>query len=245
MLRERAVAASSTSYVSNIAYAPHGGLSSMLLGNGITQTYTYNDQFQQTGVAAGTLLSLNMYPCDSWQVSCAGNTGNILSQTISVGGSVQAVQEYQYDALNRLTRAAERAGTAGFAPSCPDGSSVWCQSYSYDTAGNRTVSQYSGGSATPWDAPGFSASTNRVSGWSYDNAGNTTANGSGETLTYDAENRQTAFCTGGACTHYVYDGEGQRVRRQNPDGTQTVYVYDAFGNLENRGQTERNRCAFA
>ena len=31
------------------------------------------------------------------------------------------------DSLNRLALAAERAGTAGFTPTCPDSASVWCR----------------------------------------------------------------------------------------------------------------------
>jgi YD repeat-containing protein len=51
-------------------------------------------------------------------------------------------------------------------------------------------------------------STNRVSGWSYDAAGNATNDGS-RTYAYDANNRITQ--AGGGSAEYRYDGEGNRV----------------------------------
>ena len=45
---------------------------------------------------------------------------------------------YQYDALNRLTLAAERTST-GIAPACDTTSTVWSQQFNYDALGNRTV----------------------------------------------------------------------------------------------------------
>ncbi len=62
-------------------------------------------------------------------------------------------------------------------------------------------------------------------------------------MAYDANNRQTAFCTaagdlGGNCapvpaagrTLYHYDAQGNRVKKSGPSGT-SLYVYDAFGKL--------------
>src|SRR5581483_2669875 len=56
----------------------------------------------------------------------------------------------------------------------------------------------------------------------------------GNTLIYDAEERQTKVTEppglGGATETYYYDGAGQRVEKSGPSGL-TVYVYDAFGQL--------------
>ena len=158
---------------------------------------------------------------------------------------MKAVQEYRYDSLNRLTLAAENSGAT---VTCPDTSSTWCQHYTYDAAGNRMIDQRSGDSALVWDTNSFSTATNRISDshWKYDDAGRLTQDYLGETIAYDAENRQIAVCKrGDTCanptqqaasrTLYVYDGEGQRVERIDVDSqqtaTQTVFVYDVGGNL--------------
>jgi YD repeat-containing protein len=56
----------------------------------------------------------------------------------------------------------------------------------------------------------------------------------GNTVAYDAENRQVTVTEpaslGGGTETYAYDGMGQRVFKTGPGGT-TVYVYDALGEL--------------
>jgi RHS repeat-associated protein len=67
----------------------------------------------------------------------------------------------------------------------------------------------------------------------YDSAGRQLM-ANGNTLAYDAENRQTSVTspgsTGGGTETYAYDGNGHRVEKSGPGGT-TVCVYDAFGQL--------------
>jgi uncharacterized protein RhaS with RHS repeats len=50
----------------------------------------------------------------------------------------------------------------------------------------------------------------------------------GYSFLYDAENRVTSEM--GSGQNYYYDGLGERVEKV-VGGTDTVYVYDAFGNL--------------
>jgi YD repeat-containing protein len=59
-------------------------------------------------------------------------------------------------------------------------------------------------------------------------------------MTYDAENRMNLESqTGFEAVLYRYDGNGQRVEAcqpntagvSDPAGTQTIFVYDVFGNL--------------
>jgi len=56
---ERAAAAegllgSTTSiYAAGITYTTHGGLSSLALGNGVTEAHSWNDRLQQVGISAG------------------------------------------------------------------------------------------------------------------------------------------------------------------------------------------------
>ncbi len=165
---------------------------------------------------------------------------NIWRQTVTIPGQASATQEYRYDSVNRLTVAAENLPSAN----CGAGGGVWCQHYGYDTKGNRWVDQRYGDVNTGWDVSLFSGTNNRITAanWEYDDTGNVTKAGTGETFAYDAENRQVSICTqdpngcpnaaGTGRTRYVYDGEGRRVQRLDADGVnQTVFVYDAFGNL--------------
>ena len=127
--RVTGIAAGST-YAQNISYTAAGTLSSMQLGNAVTETHSWNDRFQETGVTAGSMLSLNMYPCQNGLTACAsGNSGRVYRQTIGIGGTIRADQEFAYDNLNRLTKAMEK-GTTGFdinTAICPDASSSWCE----------------------------------------------------------------------------------------------------------------------
>lgn len=152
-----------------------------------------------------------------------------------MGGQTKAIQEYQHDALNRLTVASEYAGSANFNLGCPDSGSAWCRQFAYDNSGNRTVPARSpaAGSNT-WDAGSFNTK-NQVAdpGWVYDKAGNVIQSPVGQTMTYDGEGRMASFCSNSSCTQqtlFAYDAAGNRVQRTDQNGT-TTFVYDAFGNL--------------
>jgi RHS repeat-associated protein len=75
-----------------------------------------------------------------------------------------------------------------------------------------------------------------VGSTTYDPSGNQTADPLGRAITYDAENRQTAFAAGVSldgevlATAYAYDGEGRRVLAAGPS-SRTVFVYDALSRL--------------
>src|SRR5437867_1073014 len=135
----------------------------------MTESYTWNDRLQQTGVSIGSLLTLNFYPCSGGQTVCSNNNGNIQQQTITLPGAT-ATQQYGYDNLNRLMFAAENN------TSCATGGSAWCQHYTYDTAGNRRMDQSYGYGTSPWEVGTFNAATNRIAdaNWHYDDNGNIT-----------------------------------------------------------------------
>jgi YD repeat-containing protein len=76
--------------------------------------------------------------------------------------------------------------------------------YTYDLAGNGTSVQVNGGTPTTYNYNAANQVTN--TGWSYDNAGNLTAEGT-TTYSYDALNRLTARET----TTYAYNGDGTLV----------------------------------
>jgi RHS repeat-associated protein len=197
-------------------------MSSVALGNGITEQLAWNDRLQLTQLAVGpggSALTLGLYPCTGLQTSCTtGNTGSIQSETITAP-NLNVTQTYGYDALNRLTSAGEGSGS-------------WSQSYEYDTFGNRWVSAYWNFSLSPFTPTAlsnFNANNQvQVDSSAYDSAGDQTQIGA-QVSTFDAEGRMVSTLSG--TTTYVYDGEGQRVMKQVSGGATIVYVYDAGGNL--------------
>jgi RHS repeat-associated protein len=196
-------------YATNIEYEAHGGVESLTLGNGLVETRDYNNRLQPLTIAARSLLTL------TYGYGTTNNNGNIMSQTIS---SLNVMQTYSYDGVNRLTYAAE--------------STNWSQTFGYgsDQYGNMRVTAETGlGSSIQ---PLSFNTNNRITGtgWSYDTAGNLTGNPDNETFAYDAENRQKTASTLSGSATYVYDGEGRRVKK-TVGSLETVYVYDAMGRL--------------
>jgi len=207
------------------------------MGNGKTETRTYNSRLQPTKIQVGSLLTiLNCYQTSDDPSYCNGlpvqvNNGNVQRQKIT-RSSQSWVQNYTYDAVNRLLTAAEKIGSTD----------IWSQSYGYDAYGNRWLS---GGlamdPATPSDQNWFDADTNRLAGTNnYDDRGNQTLYGS-YTLTYDGDDKVSAASGILPSTKYEYDGEGRRVRAHSCPGSTTctpgaganttIFVYDAFGKL--------------
>ena len=198
------------------------------MGNGITETTSFNTRLQPWQISAGSLLTL------TYGYGTTANNGNVLSVATSRGGSMWT-QTYAYTepgggSVNRLTAAWETG----------PGSPTWYETYGYDAFGNRWLSGYSGlwGGAvtneTPLSASWYNTATNRISNggtWGYDNSGNITAvGGTSRSFQYDAENRQTQAVVNGVTENYFYDGESRRVAKANGTGT-TSYIYDADGQL--------------
>ncbi|HMM81521.1 MAG TPA: RHS repeat-associated core domain-containing protein [Pyrinomonadaceae bacterium] len=224
------------SYAKNFTYNAAGAVTSMQLGNGRWESTQFNSRFQPTQIALGTLqseydlLKLN-YTYDNGTATI--NNGNVMSQTITVPGmTYPLIQNYTYDSLNRLESAVETSNSM----------ETWKQTYTFDRYGNRRFDFTNGNTTVPASNcteaicnPTISTSNNRLtsSGWSYDNAGNTTADPSGQTFVYDAENKQVSAANGsGTLGEYSYDGDGKRVKKYVPStGEVTVFAYDAAGKL--------------
>ena len=203
-------------YANAFTYTAAGAFSSMRLGNGRWENTAFNSRLQPTQIGLGSsatnqnLLKLN------YDYGTTDNNGNVKSQTITVPGLAQPfIQNYTYDELNRLKSATETN----------NGSQTWTQVYSFDRYGNRNITSGLGQTS-------FSFSGNRITAHSYDLAGNTTADATGKTFTYDAENKQRTAVVTGYTNEYFYDGDGRRVRKVVPStGETTVFVYDALGKL--------------
>ena len=229
-----------------VKYEPHGGVRQLLLGNGLWEQRRYNARLQPTKIGLGTtqatggLRATGPRPTASlllldYSYGAGSNNGNVLSQRIRVGDSLNQNQAYTYDALNRLKTAAESgSGTA------------WSQTYAYDRYGNRRVtagaSHGSNQALTPQSTADIAAATNRLAGTkgvnltvAYDGAGNLKADWAGRSFKYDGDHRLVAFDTTGtdSDTTYSYDGEGRRVRKVvgGASGITTTYVYNVGGQL--------------
>ena len=231
-------------YAAEMAYAAHGGLRTMKLGNGLYESRGYNARMQPTAIRLGTSTSeterANKLSL-GFDYGTTGNNGNVLSQTIwREGLSGTLTQYYRYDGANRLGLASEGGTAPTGASGCPT-TAAWCRDYSYDAYGNRAVTGVRGHTlpaAAPSAVSAFSTATNRMTAGSYDGAGNLTLLTGVGRLGYDAENRLKTYDNAVSSLQeqgtYFYDGLGQRVKRQvNVRGTSetTVYVYDAFGQL--------------
>ena len=227
-----------------IGYAPHGGIEQLRLGNGLWEQRRYNDRLQPTQIGLGTGRTAGGTALGTTQsglllldyaYGTGSNNGNVLSQRIRVGTSLDQNQAYAYDSLNRLKTASESGAGA-----------PWSQTYAYDRYGNRRLtagsSHGSNPTLTPQSTVDIDTATNRLAGTrgsnpvAHDAAGNLTADWAGNAFTYDGDNRLVAFDhpTGtDQDTTYAYDGDGRRVRKVvgGSSGITTTYVYNVLGQL--------------
>jgi RHS repeat-associated protein len=184
----------------------------------VNQTFYYNQRFQPAVMYAynssassiakycydfhlpggGTIGDLNLF-CN-FSVSPHGNNGNLYKVTNNLTGARTA--NYKYDFLNRI----QQAYTNG---------TNWGETYTIDTWGNLTNRDPVSGKTNyePLAAPALT--TNQLTGFSYDAAGNLISDGSGDTYTYDAENRLVTANVASTPVTYSYDGDGNRVVKSN------------------------------
>jgi RHS repeat-associated protein len=214
-------------YASQFQYTPHGGVSSMSLGNNTAETMQYNSRFQPTMIELRKTDNSLVLGLDYTYGATSANNGNVATQAIRIGngGTTTTInQSYGYDNLNRLHTASETGS--------------WSQTYEFDQYGNRWVSQSPGypidASLCPTQQGQIGAATNRIlmTGFSYDFSGNQKTqirNGQNENYDYDSENHLVSINSGGTGS-YVYDGDGRRVKKTDSAGT-TVFVYNAGGQL--------------
>jgi YD repeat-containing protein len=89
------------------AYAPHGAIRQINLGNGLFETTTYNSCLQTTAIRLGSTAGSSSvaaffpYYCPSSGTGCATNNGNVLSADVFPLG---ARDTHTYDAAGTLDR---------------------------------------------------------------------------------------------------------------------------------------------
>jgi RHS repeat-associated protein len=191
--------------VSSIGYASHNALKTETYGNSLVHAMTYNNRLQPNEIKLGTSGAPTSIVDLVYNYGTTNNNGNVQSVTYA-GGGLGYTQTFGYDQLNRLTTSQENSGAN------------WSQTNGYDRYGNRWV-DLGGGNQSLY----FNVANNRISGWSYDAGGNLLNDGA-HAYTYDAENKISKV---DAVSAYVYDGEGQRVRKLV--GENLRFIYDMGG----------------
>ena len=197
-------AGTTTSLASQIERAPFGPVTSMVRGNGISESRTLDLDYRVTGIDATRVHSL-VYRY----------TPESLISAIDDNLSSSANQSLSYDAVGRITSAEGLYGVLG---------------YGYDATGNRTsittdgLSQsYTINYMNNWLVK--AGQTSR----SYDANGNLTKLGT-DTFTYDSQNRLVAATVAGVTAAYTYNHLDQRVTK-TLNGQTCLLVYDLAGNL--------------
>jgi RHS repeat-associated protein len=189
-----------TDATNRLHYAAHGAVDIMKLGNGLWEHTTFNNRLQPTQIGLGTSSTDSSTVGLSYTYGTTNNNGNVLTHSYA-GGGLSYTQTFEYDALNRLTVTGEGAGS-------------WSETNLYDRYGNRSVA---GGLS-------FSDITNRITtaGYSYDGAGNL-KNDPTQSFVFDAENKIKTV--NGEGDVYLYDGDGNRVRKNFLYGEKVRMVY--------------------
>jgi len=202
------------------------------------ETYEFNNRLQPYWVELGTAdtpaaqfcLVYNYYPGVATPTTCAvpsqassGNNGNIVGYFYrdSTNAALQHKTDFTYDSLNRLASSIATPVSPGTVSHNLD--------FAYDRYGNATcvTDGQTNGPCPNWT---FNATTNRMStsGFNYDAAGNTLADGSCS-YTWDGEGRVTSVGgTGCNAATYTYNALGQRVEK-HVGSAYTEIVYDVAG----------------
>jgi RHS repeat-associated protein len=247
-------------YVADTVWSEYGLVAQYSLGVNLGaenyQSFSFEEGTHRLAGMRVDRAGVNPVDADiTYSYDAAGNPTRIADAGGLAG--VGDVQCYRYDHHRRLTGAWAQAsgGCAGDAGSAAlGGPAPYGQSYSYDTAGNRTqlvdhqaqtVTSYeypAPGQAGPHALTGMTvtgASGTEVSSFGYDDAGNTThtAGAVGDaTYGWDAEGRMHTAATSGGDSEFVHTADGTRLIRRDPDAT-TLYVFGTEIRLDHATQT--------
>jgi len=156
----------------------------------------------------------------------AADNGNV--QSIANNITSARSQTYTYDELNRVSTAKTTATSGTYA---------WGLAFTYDPWANLLSASVTQGSAYSFSvySDGFNRIHNTGSTFTYDAAGNLTADPVNSSYTYNAEGELTSA----AGVTYTYDGDGDRVQKSNGKlywygvGSDPLSESDASGNLTN------------
>jgi RHS repeat-associated protein len=194
--------------VSSTTYGA-AGLTNDHLGNGVTETFGYDNRMRLHAYSAVKSPSTNY----SYSLVYAGN-GNVMSVSDSANGGSWTDS---YDTLNRLLTA---------------GSATTGISWTYDAFGNRWKQTMTLGSGTQPNFT-FNNTLNRIDQYCFDAAGNILDEngcpqpGGVHQFAYDGEGKLISSNSGNIT--YIYDGDGKRIAKATNGTVTNVYFYDIDG----------------
>ncbi len=232
-------------------YFADGQVEQLILGGGAqTVDYDYTVQGWVDQINNPSSMGSDAFAADLYYDNLNGNISRMRWEQAAFS-TATFNYHYEYDFANRLKKACY--DTNGDCTSTGD----YDVTYSYEKNGNLTYISRNGDSSNP-DIDyhlGYVAGTNKVESvlvdgvssatetYSHDASGNVTANGiQGITsTTYDWRNLPTQVSANSNTIRYIYDADGNRVRKdvvggeeiwyiRGADG-QTVAAYDGSGNL--------------
>lgn len=219
----------STYYAGGLSYNAPGKLTGFTYGNGVAASLAYSAPRTQLSTLAYTKGSSTYFNLQYWYQQ---NSSNCPNGTTGNNGSIQCITDgmdsgrtakYGYDSLGRMI-SAQTNGSTGFPQ--------WGMVESYDRFGNRWNQTATAGTvpqpSLTFGANGMNSSTtNQPNGYTFDASGNMTVEPLApyNSMTYDGENRMTAFSGIGGAAGYTYDGNGLRVVKSVNGGTTTVSIF--------------------
>ena len=208
-----------TTVASFVGYQAFGPAAPLPYGNGLRNNTNYDTDGRVTGIRTSNTAPL--------QSLTYGFDAADRITAITNGVDASLTQQYQYDALARLTRAELAGGNIA--------------TYGYDAVGNRT----SQGNTNPASSTAYStaSASNRLlqtttggSTRSYTTNANgditafTDAAGTSHTLAYDPFGRLASHASAGTTTTYTVNALDQRMGKSKP-GSTSRYVYAGFNQL--------------
>lgn len=228
-------------FAGRIKYNAAGLIREIRLGNGRWEQFSYNSRNQISSIGLGhssgdrSLLNL-----EYGYGGASLNNGSLRYQKIDFRGLPAPIEQtYDYDGINRLISATERAG----------GAISWRQAFVFDRYGNRSAVDAETTSALgnlprKTTNPDASAADNRlvpdqdgdgVTDYRYDAAGNLILDAENRRFVFNAENRVTEYFRGSNNGNspdavYRYDGNGRRVKKIT-SAESVTFVYNAAGKL--------------
>ncbi|NUT97537.1 MAG: hypothetical protein HOY78_36490 [Saccharothrix sp.] len=166
--------------------------------------------------------------------------GNLTRLATATAGRPVDTQCFRHDHLRRMTDAwtGDHCGTG---PGTPTGPAPYRHSYTFDRTGNRlTETRHETGTTRTYSYPPAggpqphtltSVTTSgpggsRTDSFTYDSEGNTATravDGRDQVFEWAADGELTKVTEGGAETAYVYDADGDRLLRRDPEGA-TLYL---------------------
>ncbi|GLW11739.1 hypothetical protein Misp01_68670 [Microtetraspora sp. NBRC 13810] len=244
----------STLYVNGTQYSPHGEVLQTVLGDvgsRVVRTMVYEDTTRRLAQVVNDREHTGVQTISdvAYRYDASGNVLKMRDERDD--RSRTDTQCYRYDHLRRLTEAwtalADCAEDEEPTAATVGGPEPYWQSFAFDAVGNRTsetrhaVTGGTGDTVRTYTYPAARqaqphtltqvAGTGpgaRTDSYEYDPTGNTTRRVTAlgdQRLTWDPEGRLATSTVAGKETSFVYDADGERLLRREPDAV-TLYLAD-------------------